>query len=591
MSSHTFYKRNKVKKINEIENRNELADFLGVGRGALAYILYKKPIDNCYVSFEIPKKDGSNRCISAPNEELKYIQKRLALKLEEHINVCCNNSNRVICSAAHGFIKGRSIISNAEVHRNKKFILNVDLSNFFDSFHFGRVLGYFQKNRMFLLPKEVAVTIAQLVCFNGKLPQGAPTSPIITNLICNILDYRVIKLAQKYRLAYTRYADDLTFSTNDKNIVANLDQFLAELNQIIIKAGFSINSKKTRFVYKNSRQEVTGLVVNNMLHVNRDYYKTTRAMAHALYKNGKFNIDDGVEGTINQLEGRLNFINQLEKYNNKRGSFKGKKNINGLNGREKEYSKFLFFKYFYNNSKPIILTEGKTDILYLKAALKNLYLKYPQLIERKENGEYVFKIAFYKKTKINSFMLKIERDGADTMRNFYLNFYLSRNSKGAIYNVDYFNTLSNKPANNAVLILFDNEFSDTEKPISKFFKNDKRLDSNKSEIKERYWTHIYHNLYVSMVPNQSKLDCADIETLFDDSTLSMKCNGKSFSKKESYDTEQFYGKDRFSKLVMQNYKEIDFSKFIPLLDNVVDVINDYNTSRALAYKVEGGDKV
>ena len=121
----------------------------------------------------------------------------------------------------------------------------------------------------------MATTIAQIACYEGKLPQGAPSSPIITNMICNIFDMRLLRLAKKYKLDYTRYADDLSFSTNDKKFVDFEKQFFEELTQEINRAGFSINDKKTRVQYKDSHQEVTGIVVNKKLNVDRTYYKET----------------------------------------------------------------------------------------------------------------------------------------------------------------------------------------------------------------------------------------------------------------------------------------------------------------------------
>ena len=122
----------------------------------------------------------------------------------------------------------------------------------------------------------MATTIAQIACYEGKLPQGAPSSPIITNMICNIFDMRLLRLAKKYKLDYTRYADDLSFSTNNKDFLNIEEQFFEELSKEVERAGFSINDKKTRVQYKDSRQEVTGIVVNKKLNVDRDYYKKTR---------------------------------------------------------------------------------------------------------------------------------------------------------------------------------------------------------------------------------------------------------------------------------------------------------------------------
>lgn len=118
------------------------------------------------------------------------------------------------------------------------------------------------KNKNFELPVEIATMIAQLTCYEGKLPQGAPTSPIITNLVCNILDMRLLKIAKKYRVVYTRYADDMTFSTNDKKFLENQENFMKSIKKEIESFGFEINDKKTRLLFCDSRQEVTGLVVN-----------------------------------------------------------------------------------------------------------------------------------------------------------------------------------------------------------------------------------------------------------------------------------------------------------------------------------------
>ena len=256
-------------------------------------------------------------------------------------------------------LREKSIITNAKPHRNKRFVLNLDLENFFDSFHFGRVRGFFEKNKVLPLPHEVATVIAQLTCFEGSLPQGAPTSPIITNLICRIMDKRLIKIVQKYKLYYTRYADDLTFSTNDKLFLENKDEFLLELESEIISSGFKINNKKTRLQYKDSRQTVTGLVVNKKLNVSHAYYKTTRAMAHSFYSKGEFTIN-GESGTMAQLEGRFSFITQIDKCNLDLDLDLDKRKINfrELNGREKEYQKFLFYKYFLGIHAPLIVTEA-----------------------------------------------------------------------------------------------------------------------------------------------------------------------------------------------------------------------------------------
>lgn len=247
------------------------------------------------------------------------------------------------------------------MHRNKKYILNIDLKNFFDSFNFGRVRGFFIKDRDFAVSPEIATVIAQIACYQGKLPQGAPSSPIITNLITRILDYRIVKIAKKYRFTYSRYADDMTFSTN-RELNSNklraskeLDNFLTELENVIISSGFEINPKKTRLSNNMQRQEVTGLVVNKKINVKREYIKNTRAMAFQLYKDGAFEIDKK-PGTLNQLTGRFAFIFQIEQYNNYllykksliQNNLDSQKYLLGRNLLKKSESKYYWKYLFYN---------------------------------------------------------------------------------------------------------------------------------------------------------------------------------------------------------------------------------------------------
>ena len=213
--------------------------------------------------------------------------------------------------------------------------------------------GFFIKDRNFCVSSDVATVIAQIACYKGKLPQGAPSSPIITNLIARILDYRIVKIAKKYRFTYSRYADDMTVSTN-RELASNklrttkeLDKFLAELEKVIVASGFKINNKKTRLSNNMQRQEVTGLVVNKKINVKREYIKNTRAMAHKLYLSQRFEID-GREGTINQLIGRFAFVQQIDQFNNYlsykksliKNNFDAQKYLIGKDSGKKSESKY-----------------------------------------------------------------------------------------------------------------------------------------------------------------------------------------------------------------------------------------------------------
>lgn len=407
-------------KLASVSNRRKLAFLLRVPLQTLTDLLYFKSDKEKYGTFSIPKKSGGRREIVAPNEPLKTIQKNLASILSDDYEEIKLEQKRQL-QIAHGFLRQRNILTNADIHRNKRFVLNLDLENFFDSFHFGRVRGYFLKNRYFLLNEDIATLIAQIACYEGKLPQGAPSSPIITNLICSILDYRIWKIARKYHLDYTRYADDLSFSTNEKRFIEKRTDFLNDIITEIGQSGFALNTSKTHFELNSSRQMVTGIIVNDKLSVPREFYKSTRAMANHLYRFGDFYID-GKEGTLAQLEGRFSFIYQVISHNRKRikaNSFKNESNVSELSAREKDYCRFLFYKNFIANERPVIITEGKTDSMYLKVALKALSGNYPKLIHRNENGSFSFDISFLRRRSLFTNLLKLPEDGADGMTTFY----------------------------------------------------------------------------------------------------------------------------------------------------------------------------
>ena len=153
-----------MKKFCEIQSRNELADFLNIPHKKLTYILYVRKPDSYYHTFNIPKSDGTFRTICAPSGDLKAIQKKLSNILWLYQKSVWKEKN-INPNISHAFEKGKNIVTNAKIHRNKRFVFNLDLKDFFDSFHFGRVKGYFEKNKNFNLPYNVAVIIAQLVCY------------------------------------------------------------------------------------------------------------------------------------------------------------------------------------------------------------------------------------------------------------------------------------------------------------------------------------------------------------------------------------------------------------------------------------------
>lgn len=259
----------------------------------------------------------------------------------------------------------------------------------------------------------------------------------------------------------------MTFSTNDKRFIDKYNDFYSKVKREFDKSGFLINEKKTRLQYKDSKQTVTGLVVNKKPNINREYYRTTKAMALNLYKNNSF-IIDGELGTYEQLNGRFSFINQIEKYNNREDKF-NKHNIYYLNSREKEYRKFLFYKNFIATEKPIIVTEGKTDILYIKFALKKLYVNYPNLIEKNAKGNFNYKISFFNRSKVICYLFGMSKDGADAMKNLYNFFSKNKGDKNIFPDYKtYFESKFSQIISHPILFLFDNELSNKSKPLHNF---------------------------------------------------------------------------------------------------------------------------
>lgn len=188
--------REKIKELFlKLETREDVAAILGISERSLRYFLYKKRPENMYHTFKIPKKDGTTREISAPDKALKEIQRKLA-------NVLSAVYEPKVC--AYGFIDEKNNVGNAEQHTKKRLVFNIDLKDFFSQIHFGRVRGLLM-NAPYSLPDEAATTIAQIACFNGRLPQGAPSSPVITNMICIPLDNALMRLAKSTGCVYTRY--------------------------------------------------------------------------------------------------------------------------------------------------------------------------------------------------------------------------------------------------------------------------------------------------------------------------------------------------------------------------------------------------
>lgn len=429
-----------LENLKKCENARDLAILLDIPYKRFSIILYRGHISSKYSSFEIIKKDQSLRKINAPYEYLKIVQKKLANLLEQCLNEIEND--RLIQNLAkfnedgsnkypkfhltsHGFRKKiyidapykvhtitPGIFTNAYIHTNKNLVLNIDIKDFFTSIKFNRLVGFFIQNKYFELNEEIAFTIARIATFRenddviGYLPQGSPCSPVISNLFTSMLDSRLVKLCKKNKCIYTRYADDITISTNLKTFPENIltivnDRIILDdrLKRQFEAFGFNVNNKKTRIANKKQRQVVTGLVVNKKVNINRSYYKATRAMVDSFCKTNtfaksKYHVfhEPQIENS-QSLNGILNYIYNIKKiepykllkqhddYLKNHTELIDKKNwesrllyhhINTLNGLDKMYASFIFHKKYVYNEKPSIICEGVTDVIHFKKAADKL---------------------------------------------------------------------------------------------------------------------------------------------------------------------------------------------------------------------------
>jgi len=258
---------NALPTINDVD---ALAKALGMTVAKMRWLAFHRDVDSGthYRRWLVPKRDGTPRLISAPKPDLKAAQRWITREVTEHLPVH---------GAAHGFLAGRSIVTNARIHAGARIVVKMDIRGFYPTVTWRRVKGLLRRAG---LGEQVATLMALLatespreeVQTHGKtyfvatgprsLPQGAPTSPSITNALCLRLDARLSGLARKLGCRYTRYADDMTFSWHDKT-PADIGNLIHAVTAIVKAEGFAIHPNKTRVMRSGARQSVTGLVVNS----------------------------------------------------------------------------------------------------------------------------------------------------------------------------------------------------------------------------------------------------------------------------------------------------------------------------------------
>ncbi len=350
---HINFIRNKFEKIqnqedflnllNDAKNMLYAKETVPFSLASLKYYANPKYYIDHYTNFTIKKKSGENRIINAPNYNLKSILKVLNFVLQ-----CIYEPHK----SAMGFVLNKSIFDNAKEHIKRNYVYNIDLEDFFHSFDRNRVkLGFMQKPFNLSGNREPLAFFMASLCthplsINGEtkliLPQGSPTSPTITNILCRRLDKRLEGLANHFNLKYTRYADDITFSSNHNPY--KKEKFQRILEQIISDEKLSLNYKKIRLQKRGYQQKVTGLVVNQKVNVCNRYIKQLRMWLYYWEKYGykkaeeifsrdyikdKGHIRKGQPHLESVLDGKLLFLKMVKGQDNST-YLKLKKRLNRL---------------------------------------------------------------------------------------------------------------------------------------------------------------------------------------------------------------------------------------------------------------------
>ena len=300
-------------KLLRVTDFYDLQILLKVGGKELEYHI-NKPI---YYSFQIPKKKGGNRKILSPNADLIKIQKRLNLYFQAMYLLVKPKEVHGFIAKPKGYELNHSIISNAAAHTNKKHVLNIDLKDFFPSISASRVRSVLVKH-VGLNDTQITDAIALLCTYQKSLPVGAATSPVLANFACLDLDKELIAFCYLSDITYTRYADDLTFSSHDYL----QSDCIKIIRGIIEKHRFTINEKKFRLLSSQSKQTVTGITVNKKLNVDRNYIRNIRATLHhikidgllaATKKHYQVEFADTLlqQKLLHKLNGQINYIGQV----------------------------------------------------------------------------------------------------------------------------------------------------------------------------------------------------------------------------------------------------------------------------------------
>jgi retron-type reverse transcriptase len=251
-----------------------------------------------YITYRIKKRNGKTRRIDAPQEPLKSVQRAIVNNILYRFRAH---------PIAHGFVHGKSPRTNAEVHVGKKYILTIDIEDFFNSIEEHQVRKslewLFKKQQGFSYTDEDIVLLTKAMCFQGNLPQGAPTSPIMSNLVCIGIDKKLSDLAKNNNATITRYADDIALSGDTPDVV----KLKTAIFSHIYGHGLKPNKRKTKIRKYYQRQQITGIVVNTKTSVKKEIWRNLRAQIHTLLLGGQAIS----QGDFQRLRGQIEWIRSL----------------------------------------------------------------------------------------------------------------------------------------------------------------------------------------------------------------------------------------------------------------------------------------
>ena len=337
-------------------------------------------IEKYYNKFNIKKRNGKERHILSPQYDLKKIQNNILNKLLY---------DKRVSNYAKAYVKEISLVDNVSVHKGYKYILKLDIKDFFESVSYVDIYNIFKE---FGFSKRICGLLSYLTTYDDYLPQGAPTSPYLSNLVLRDFDYKIGEWCEENNINYTRYSDDMTFSMNEYN-----KDIIRFVRVNLYKYGLELNNDKICLIHNSKQQKITGIVVNNKIQVDSKYRKKIRQEVYYIKKYGidehlnKINVTDK-EKYIKSLYGKILFVLSVDPKNKE--FVKYKKTIGKCNGTGKNSFFdnivniiFSFKKKLKKESTDKTIEESKTTKIWEDCGMtEEEYFRQEQILSKARTG-------------------------------------------------------------------------------------------------------------------------------------------------------------------------------------------------------------